>query len=620
MIYTADIDGKPLYRAIDELNLINPKLKLEVNKSGSFTFKMAACHPRYDDIRLMTSEITIYQNDEEIWRGRPIRIDEDFNKNKSVECEGELAYLNDIIQPPKQYQNYTPLSFLNALLTEHNKRADDDRKFEIGEVTVTDDNNSILRYTNFENTLTCINDKLIKQFGGYLKIRHEHGKRYIDYLQEINEVNDQVIRFGVNIIDFSTNFDVTDIATAIIPLGARQDEKDIEALEKYLTIESVNNGKNYLVNEAAKKQYGYIEKVVKWDDVTLPDNLKTKGEKYLTDYQFDTMQLELTAVDMANLEADYESIKLMQTVRVVSKPHGLDKYFPVTKLDIALNNPANDTFTLGLEVSESLTSKTSTMDNEIKSRLDETATISSVKQTAVNTATELIKSGVDGGHVVTSSNEILIMDNEDKTKAKNVWRFNQNGIGYSKTGYNGTYGTAITMDGQIVADYITAGTLSADRIKGGTLTIGGKGYNVNGKITILNKNNKATGAIDNNGAYFSNCRIGDWSVNGNGFLYRSLGNNRWVQIGGKIANYNSSGKDKLDCAMGGYNWAIYADGESKFNSMRSLTITGAIKDSYIYEDVLFIFKRPYGPSGKFGDTFEGAVNTLISDYVKKYVN
>ena len=619
MIYTADIDGKPLYRAIDELNLINPKLKLEVNKSGSFTFKMAACHPRYDDIQLMTSEITIYQNDEEIWRGRPIRIDEDFNKNKSVECEGELAYLNDIIQPPKQYQNYTPLSFLNALLAEHNKRADDDRKFEIGEVTVTDDNNSILRYTNFENTLTCINDKLIKQFGGYLKIRHEHGKRYIDYLQEINEVNDQVIRFGVNIIDFSTNFDATDIATAIIPLGARQDEKDIEALEKYLTIESVNNGKNYLVNEAAKKQYGYIEKVVKWDDVTLPDNLKTKGEKYLTDYQFDTMQLELTAVDMANLEADYESIKLMQTVRVVSKPHGLDKYFPVTKLDIALNNPANDTFTLGLEVSESLTSKTSTMDNEIKSRLDETATISSVHQEAINTATDLIKTGVDGGYVKTSTSEILIMDNPDKDKAKGVWRFNKNGLGYSKNGYNGTYGTAITMNGQIVADYVTTGTLSADRIKGGTLTIGGKGYNVNGKITILNKNNKVTGTIDNNGAYFSNCKIGDWSVNGNGFLYRYLGNYRWVQIGGKIVNYMGSGKGELDCAMGGYNWAIYVDGESKFSSVHSMNITGAIKSGYI-EDVLFMFKRPYGPGGKFSDTFEGAVNTLISDYVKKYVN
>lgn len=81
-----------------------------------------------------------------------------------------------------------------------------------------------------------------------------------------------------------------------------------------------------------------------------------------------------------------------------------------------------------------------------------------------------------------------------------------------------------------------------------------------------------------------------------------------------------SDKAELDCAMGGYNWAIYVDGDSKFSSVYCMNITGAIKGGYIYEDVLFMFKRPYGPSGKFGDTFEGAVNTLISDYVKKYVN
>ena len=204
--------------------------------------------------------------------------------------------------------------------------------------------------------------------------------------------------------------------------------------------------------------YGWIEKTISWDDVTIDRNLKEKGEKYLTDYQFDTMQLELTAVDMANLEASYDSIKLLQNVRVISEPHGLDKMFPVTKLDITLNNPANDTFTLGLEVSRNLTAKTSTLNNEIKSKLNETPSISSVKQEAVNTATQLIKSGVDGGFVKTSTSEILIMDNQDKNKAKKVWRFNQNGIGYSKSGYNGTYGTAITMNGQIVADYITTGT------------------------------------------------------------------------------------------------------------------------------------------------------------------
>ena len=162
--------------------------------------------------------------------------------------------------------------------------------------------------------------------------------------------------------------------------------------------------------------------------------------------------------------------------------------------------------------------------------------------------------------------------------------------------------------------------MSADRIKGGTLTVGGSGYNVNGKITVLNKNNKVTGTIDNNGAYFSNCKIGDWSVNGNGFLYRYLGNSRWVQIGGRIDNYKTSGEGQLDCAMGGYGWAVYAEGESVFKSVQAWTITGSIEKSYIHDDVLFIYKRPYGPSGKFGGTFEHAVNTLISDYVKKYVN
>lgn len=565
MIYKADIDSLPLYRNVDELNLIDPKLNLEVNKSGSFSFKMSPSHPRFNDIKLMKSEITIFQNDVEIWRGRPIRIEEDFYKNKSIECEGELAYLNDIIQPPKQYKNYTPESFFRALIAEYNKRCDSKNKFYIGTVTVTDKNDTILRYTNWENTIECINDKLIKQFGGYLRIRHSSNRRYIDYLKEIEDTNDQVIRFGANIVDFSTNFDVTDIATAIIPLGARQDTKDIEALEKYLTIEKVNANRNYLSNSKAVELYGWIEKTVHWDDVTIADNLKTKGQKYLTDYQFDTMQLELTAVDMANLNANYESIKLLQNVRVVSEPHGMDKMFPVTKLNISLDNPAADTFTLGLEVSKSLTAKSSELNSNIKSKLDETATISSVHQEAINTATDLIKTGVDGGYVKTSTSEILIMDNPDKDKAKGVWRFNKNGLGYSKNGYNGTYGTAITMDGQIVADYVTTGTMSADRIKGGTLTLGGRGYNVNGKLTVLNSSNRAIATIDNNGVKAERGSISGWEMSQNYLEHNSTIKDCTVRLGGSV---RTTGTNYVrDCCIGvvnnkknEYPWIIDAYG------------------------------------------------------------
>ena len=98
-------------------------------------------------------------------------------------------------------------------------------------------------------------------------------------------------------------------------------------------------------------------------------------------------------------------------------------------------------------------------------------------ENAIDHATELI-TGQDGGYVVLDQDadgyptQILIMDTPDKTTATNVWRWNQNGLGFSATGYSGTYGTAITYDGKIVADYITTGTLSASRISGGILDAG----------------------------------------------------------------------------------------------------------------------------------------------------
>ena len=95
-------------------------------------------------------------------------------------------------------------------------------------------------------------------------------------------------------------------------------------------------------------------------------------------------------------------------------------------------------------------------------------------QAAIENATELI-TGQEGGYVVIDQDlngkpyQILIMDTPDKTTATNVWRWNQAGLGFSSTGYSGTYGTAITYDGKIVADYIATGHLSASLIDVGIL-------------------------------------------------------------------------------------------------------------------------------------------------------
>ena len=94
---------------------------------------------------------------------------------------------------------------------------------------------------------------------------------------------------------------------------------------------------------------------------------------------------------------------------------------------------------------------------------------------AIARATDLITGNLGGYVVMHDSNgdgepdEILVMNTADITTTTKVWRWNKNGLGYSSTGYAGTYGLAMTANGEIVADFITTGTLNADLIKAGTI-------------------------------------------------------------------------------------------------------------------------------------------------------
>ena len=91
---------------------------------------------------------------------------------------------------------------------------------------------------------------------------------------------------------------------------------------------------------------------------------------------------------------------------------------------------------------------------------------------AIDAATKAI-TGNSGGYVVlnppTNPQELLIMNTANINSATKVWRFNLSGFGYSSNGYNGTFKTAITMDGKINADFITTGTLTANIIRAGVL-------------------------------------------------------------------------------------------------------------------------------------------------------
>lgn len=455
----------------DDLVLIDPQITLEVNTAGSFTFKMPPNHPQYDLPHLMTSSIRVLQDDEEIFNGRPINVTTDFYNRKQVECEGQLAYLNDSIQRPGEYHDLTPRQYLSILITAHNDQVDESRQFEVGIVTVTDSNDSLYRYTNMNSTMDEIKEDLVDDLGGYLKVRNVYDTdgtllhRYLDYvtISDYGNTNSQPIEFGENLLDFSRNMDMTDIATAIIPLGATLDESEFSSLDVRLTIESVNDGCDYLQIDEAVENYGFIVKTQTWDNVTTAAMLLSKAKAWLTDYQYEDMVIEAKAVDLHYTDVDVEAFRLGDMIRVVSSPHGLDKYFPLTKMTIYLNNIANNTITLGTYSDTSLTARTNEVSSGIATVAESIPLPSAIVQQAIEQATALITAATHG-YVVTTANEILIMDTDDTETATRVWRWNVNGLGYSSTGYNGTYGTAITMDGQIVGDYIVGNSIAASKL------------------------------------------------------------------------------------------------------------------------------------------------------------
>lgn len=330
----------------EELKLFDAKVNLELNKVGSFNFTIYPNHKHYNKLKKLKSMIYLYKNNQLIFRGRILNDEEGFYNEKEIECESDLAFLLDSVQRPYTYQGNV-IDLFTQFINNHNLQVDEEHQFKIGNVTVTDPNDYINRSdTQYLNTWESINKKLIEPLGGYLVVRHEEDGVYIDYLAELKQLSTQSINFGQNMIDFKRNNKADDIATAIIPLGAKT--TDEEGIESRLTIASVNDGLDYIYDQEAVAAYGWIFTTMTWDDVTLPENLFTKGKEYLKNNLIQiTSSIELTAIDMSYANEKISSFNIGHQVKVKTKRHNLDAYFLISKQSLDLMNPENDKMTLG---------------------------------------------------------------------------------------------------------------------------------------------------------------------------------------------------------------------------------------------------------------------------------
>jgi hypothetical protein len=267
---------------------------------------------------------------------------------------------------------------------------------------------------------------------------------------------------------------------------------------------SVIDGELYLNTVVADTDY--VPETPKWS---------WRFDSYTNDgYPYNGyMPVEKSYPELSRSRTKY--FDLLDRVSVYSDPHGMhDVIFPITEMNIPLNSPENIKMVMGIKKQVSLTSVRNEFNEAIKKAITKIPKMSSVLESAKNNALELIRAGTSGYVTLNQGDdgyvkELIISDSPDYKNADNVWVWNINGLAFFKGGYDPENGkpapgtevpVAITADGQIVADFITTGLLSADRIRGGHLKIGGKDYPT-GDVMIGDNINNSVSVFSNDESY-----------------------------------------------------------------------------------------------------------------------
>lgn len=327
---------------LEDYGLLALTVTSAVNKAGTATIKMPPDHPAYFQFQQYKTIVTVYRDGVLKFRGRVLIVHDDFYKQRTITCEGELCFLQDSVARPYLYQD-SPASILGQVISLHNAQVEAEKQFILGTVTATDPNNYIRLESETAGQTSEIVSKLLERVGGYIVFTsNTEGQRVINWYEELGYRTSQTIEFGSNLLDFSRNGENEDIATVIVPYGAKNEETG-----ERVTIESVNDGLDYIQDYDAVALRGVIAKPVYWDDVTLPENLLAKAQQYLAQNRNIITALELSAVDLSALDADIDSMEVGDTIRVRSKPHDVDEDFLLEERTEDLLNPANDTVSLG---------------------------------------------------------------------------------------------------------------------------------------------------------------------------------------------------------------------------------------------------------------------------------
>ena len=321
-----------------------------VNKAGTATLQMPPGHPKYDSFISYRTLVDIYKDNVLVFRGRTLYPMDDFYKSRTITCEGERGFFQDAVMRPYLFQDDPAVIFAEVIAL-YNAQVEAFKQFVVGEVTVTDANNYIRIESTLAEQVADTIDKLVERCGGYIVFTtNADGQRVVNWYAELGYRSNQVIEFGKNLTDFSRSGVSDDLVTVVIPYGSQIETEEGDYSAR-VTIESVNDGLDFIQDYDAVALRGVIAKPVYWDDVTEPANLLRKAQAYLASKRNAITSLDLTAVDLSALDKNIDTFQVGDLIRVRSKPHRVDDDFLLTGMTVDLLDPAGSSITLGKAVS-----------------------------------------------------------------------------------------------------------------------------------------------------------------------------------------------------------------------------------------------------------------------------
>lgn len=328
-----------------EMALLGLETTAGANKGGTAKITMPPGHPKYNDFVNYRTIVTIHRDQELLFRGRALFPTDGFYGDRAITCEGERCFLRDAVMRPYLYQA-APAEIFTDVIGIYNSQVEAEKQFLVGTITVTDANDYVRLESESAEQVADTIDKLQQRCGGYIVFTtNADGQRVINWYETLGYQSNQAIEFGENLLDFSRTQSSTDLATRIIPYGAKDEETG-----QRVTVETVNGGLDFVEDAEATALRGVIARPVYWDDVTTPENLLRKAQQYLASSKMIITSLQLSAVDLSILDKDIDSLRVGDTVQVISKPHGVNDKFLLQERTYNLLDPSQDKVVLGKDL------------------------------------------------------------------------------------------------------------------------------------------------------------------------------------------------------------------------------------------------------------------------------